>query len=64
MSNLTGYHEKLCEISSEIVSHGWGEFRGVAETLKDNVVKIEICCGKKYVFFIKKSYSFDRDNII
>jgi hypothetical protein len=61
--SLTGYHEMLVEISSELVTHGWGSCIFKVTSLKDNTAKIEIECGKHYVFFIKKSEVL-KDNII
>jgi len=63
MQGLTGYHDKLCELSSEIVNHGWGKFEMTVSSTKDNSVKVEISCGKSYVFFIKKEILFDDNKI-
>ena len=62
--NLTGYHEMLVEISYELVNHGWGSCVLKVTSLKDNTAKIEIECGKHYVFFIKKNMQFKEDNIL
>jgi hypothetical protein len=52
---LTGYHEMAVKLSSDLVNHGWGEMVFRVSSLKDNTVKVEVLCGKSYVFFIKKS---------
>ena len=65
MYQLTGYHQLLNEISSQLVNHGWGEMRFVVTSLKDNTVKVEVQSGKYHVFFIKKNlFNNERDNIL
>ena len=61
---LTGYHDKFEELAKELVNHGWGELVFRATSLKDNTVKVEILCGKSFVFFIKKEVRFDRENLL
>lgn len=58
---LTGYHEKFEEMAADLIKHGWGELTFRATSLKDNTVKVEILCGKSFVFFIKKEVRFDKD---
>ena len=64
MENLTGYHELSCNLQRELVNHGYGEMRFFVTSLKDNTVKIEIQCGKSFVFFIKKELTFQSDSIL
>lgn len=63
MEPLTGYHEKLASLSSRLVEHGWGSLTIEVESMKDNTVKMVIRCGKHYVFFVKKNFKIDQDNI-
>lgn len=63
MENLTGYHDKLVNLSSTIVEHGWGSITVEVESMKDNTVKMVVKCGKHYVFFIKKNLYMDKTNI-
>lgn len=55
----TGYHEIALVLQSELVNHGWGELTFRVSSLKDNTVKVEVLCGKSYIFFIKKQIQFD-----
>lgn len=61
---LTGYHKKMIELTSDLVNHGWGDLIIHAESLKDNAVKIEIRCGKQYVFFVKKDIYIDESKLL
>ena len=63
MENLTGYHDKLVQLSSRLVDHGWGSLTIEVESMKDNTVKMVVKCGKHYVFFIKKQFQINGDNI-
>lgn len=63
MESLTCYHDKLQELSRELISHGWGKFIFEVSTMKDNKTKVEISCGKKYVYFIKKDVIENTENI-
>ena len=54
----TGYHELSMNLQSELVDHGWGELTFRVSSMKDNTVKVEVLCGKSYVFFIKKEINF------
>ena len=58
---MTSYHMKLMELSDELISHGWGELKFTATSMKDNSVKIEINCGKSYVYFVKKEIPFNQN---
>lgn len=60
----TGYEEKLLLLAKEIVNHGWGSYILDVESLKDNTVKIQISCGKSYVFFIKKDILIDESKLL
>lgn len=64
MQNLTGYHELACQLSTELVNHGWGKMTIEVVSLKDNSVKVELSCGKSFVFFIKKQIDFDTNTIL
>jgi hypothetical protein len=64
MQSLTGYHEKLVSLSSELVNHGWGECELKVVSLKDNTVRVEINCGKGFVFFIKKEITIDENKLL
>ncbi len=55
----TSYHEVINQLSNEIVNHGWGEMTFRVSSLKDNTVKVEVLCGKSYIFFIKKQIQFN-----
>ena len=58
LMQLTGYHDLACQLSTELVNHGWGELTLRVTSLKDNTVKIEILCGKSHVCFVKKDMEF------
>lgn len=63
MPQLTGYHEKAVELSTELVKHGFGSMSITVETLKDkNKTKVVVDCGKTYVFFIRRN-SFSEEII-
>lgn len=62
--SLTGYHEKLCELSSHLVEHGWGSCTIEVESQKDNTVKMVVKCGKHYVFFVKKQIYIDQSKYL
>ena len=64
MEAPTGYHAKLIELGNELVMHGWGAFTCNIVSLKDNTVKVEILCGKSYVFFIKKQLFIDESKLL
>lgn len=64
MQAHTGYHLVSEEIQKQLIDHGWGEMTFKVESLKDDSVKITICSGKSWVFFIKKQIKFDNDNIL
>jgi hypothetical protein len=56
---LTGYHELAANLQSDLVNHGWGELVFRVTSLKDGKAKIEILCGKSYVFIVKKEIRFE-----
>lgn len=64
MQALTGYHDLACQLQSDLVNHGWGELTFRVSSLKDNTVKVEILCGKSYVYFIEKKIQFDPEHIL
>jgi len=55
---LTGYHEKAVELATDLVAHGYGELTIRVSSLKDEKVKVEVLCGKSFVFFVKKKIPF------
>ena len=59
----TGYSELTASLQSDLINHGYGELTFRVSSLKDNTVKVEILCGKSYVFFIKKNIQFN-ENIL
>ncbi len=59
--DLTGYHLKLIEVASEIVSHGYGKYQVEVSSMKDESVRIIINAGKSYVFFVHKEIKFDNN---
>lgn len=59
MQALTGYHELSYTLQSELVNHGWGELTFKVSSLKDGKVKIEILCGKSYVFILQRNINFE-----
>ncbi len=61
MEQPTGYHEISAQLQTELVNHGWGEMTFRVSSLKDNTVKVEVLCGKSYIFFIKKQIEFNND---
>jgi len=63
MEALTGYHELTAQLQSDLIDHGYGELTFRVSSLKDNTVKVEVLCGKSYVFFIKKNLKFP-ENIL
>lgn len=60
MIEPTGYHKSCDELARELVNHGWGKFTFEVTSGKDDTVKVEISCGKSYVFFIKKNIEINR----
>ena len=63
MESGTGYHELTANLQADLVNHGYGELTFRVTSLKDNTVKVEVLCGKSYIFFIKKQIKFS-DNIL
>jgi hypothetical protein len=63
ITSLTGYHDKLIEVTREIVDHGWGEATIRISSFKDNQTEIKIHSGKTWIFFVKKQFDFDKDKI-
>lgn len=63
MTELTGYHLRALDLQRELVDHGWGEMV-FKVTSKDNITKVEISCGKGFVYFIKKDLKFDINKIL
>ena len=59
----TDYHSLTEQLQDDLITHGYGELTFRVSSLKDNTVKVEVLCGKSYVFFIKKQIQFD-DNIL
>lgn len=57
----TSYHAICEQLQGDLVNHGWGEMTFKVSSLKDNTVKVEIICGKSYIFFIKKQIEFDKN---
>lgn len=49
---------------TDLVNHGYGEMVFRVTSLKDKTAKIEILCGKTFVFFIEKRIHFDESGII
>ena len=64
MLTPTGYHDCAMQLQSDLVNHGWGEMTFRVTSLNDNSVKVEILCGKSYIFFIKKNIDFDPNKIL
>ncbi len=64
METPTGYHLKADELLNELVNHGWGKFEVEVISSKDNTVRVELKCGKIFVFFVKKEIDFNRDDIL
>ena len=60
----TGYHESLFLNAQDLIEHGYGELTLRVSSLKDNTVKVEVLCGKSYVYFIKKNIQFDPDKLL
>ncbi len=51
----TGYHHQLKELATQLVNHGFGEMTFRVTTPKGNTTsRIEICCGKSYMFIIER----------
>lgn len=63
MEALTGYHELASQLQLDLINHGYGELTFRVTSLKDNTVKVELLCGRSYVFFIKKQIKFN-ENIL
>mgnify|MGYP003394762567 CR=1 FL=1 len=63
MLEPTGYHLLSNQLERDLVNHGWGEMTFRVTSLKDQSVKIEVLCGKSYVFIINKEIKFG-ENII
>ena len=51
-------------LAEDLFNHGFGEFTFKVTSLKDKIVKIEIACGKTYVFFIKKETPIDARKLL
>jgi hypothetical protein len=50
---------------AEIVAHGYGRVDIDVSSLKDGKIKITLCAGKTYVFFVEKDLPLDKNkNII
>ena len=62
-TGLTGYHDKLVEVTREIVNHGWGEAVIKITSYKDGQTEVKIYAGKTWIFFIKKQFDFDKEKI-
>ena len=62
---MTGYHEKACEILTELVNHGFGDIHCRIDTLKSGDTRIKIEAGKEFIFFVKRDYAYKgRDDLI
>lgn len=64
MEEPTGYHLMTNQLQRDLVNHGWGELTFKVSSGKDNVVRVDIFCGKQYVFFIKKDLRFDMNKVL
>lgn len=62
-TGLTGYHDKLIDLTRDIVNHGWGEVTIKAASYKDGQTEIRIYAGKTWLFFVKKKFNFDKNKI-
>lgn len=60
----TGDIEKFIELRNELINHGWGEFHFIVSSLKDETIKIEMRCGRTYVFFLKKNIFIDESKLL
>ena len=56
----TGYIALFQSLSSDLVKHGWGELTFKVQTLKDSTARVDIMCGRQYVFFIKKEIDYNK----
>lgn len=56
----TGYHHQIIELVSGLVNHGFGEMTIRVVTPKGNTEsRVEISCGKSYMFIIKRENKLD-----
>ncbi len=59
MEGLTGYHKRACELTSDLVRHGFGEMSIRVRSNKDNTVIVEFRCGKIYLEEVKKKINLE-----
>ena len=64
MQHLTCPHEKINTLIDDLVNHGWGQLRVDVTSLKDATVRVDVFCGRQYVFFIKRDIKKFDENII
>jgi hypothetical protein len=60
----TGDLQKYIELRNELINHGWGEFHMFVSSLKDDTIKVEIKCGRTYIFFLKKNIFIDENKLL
>ena len=56
----TAYQTQINQLTNELISHGYGEIIIKVSSLKDTRVRIELKCGKHFIYIIEKII----DNII
>ena len=54
----TGYMLTFGQLQRDLVNHGYGEMIFRVTSMKDETVRVDILCGKSYVFFLKKEIRF------
>lgn len=59
----TGYLKLVDELTTDLINHGYGEMTFKVVSTRDTKVKVEIRCGRHYVFWIDKDYNLG-NNII
>lgn len=61
--SLTGYHKQMKDLTDDLILHGYGEMTVKVVSFKDKRVRIQINCGKMFVYIIEKDYDL-KNNII
>jgi hypothetical protein len=60
---MTDYHQKVGDLLIDLIEHGYGEIKIIAETNREGIIKLVLVFGKSYVYFIKKDLKLDREDI-
>lgn len=50
----TAYQTQINELTNDLINHGYGEILIKVTSLKDTRIRIEIKCGKNFIYIIEK----------